>query len=184
MLVAIVTTFDTWVNGAGTPAKKSPLEDLRGYTVGIEAAQYLDKLLNTPSTKEKLLSALGGVPLALRKRIEDDIAVMQEAGITPVFVFSGLDIVGAKERNLEEANASMQANNNAWELYDDHKPGPAVDTFALSGMRDSNFLENDSCVPTEARQRRCYHLFIMCAWRHHLQLAAASSYGSSGGRHT
>jgi hypothetical protein len=125
-----VRAFDEW---AATRLQSYHLSTLRGSSLGIDAAYYLDRLLNTPPSKEPLLSALGGFPLALRMHIEHELDKLRSFRITPVFVFSGMDYV-AKEKPSRELRDAAKANAQAWELYDQHQAVQAVVTFGNSGM--------------------------------------------------
>lgn len=100
--------------------------------VGVEAEHYLQRLLSTPPSKEPLLSALGGFPFALKSHIENELEHMQTAGFTPLFVFNGLD-VGKKDQSGRREAEAAAANLRAWELYDQHQPVKAVETFGDSG---------------------------------------------------
>ena len=57
---------------------------------------------------------------------------MQSAGITPLFVFSGMD-ASQKNKAPQDDEVAARANTHAWELYDQHKPVRAVETFGDSG---------------------------------------------------
>ncbi|KAI9820963.1 MAG: hypothetical protein M1832_003435 [Thelocarpon impressellum] len=124
-----IRTFDDW---AAARAQTHPLGGLKDSVIGIEAAHYLQRLLATPPSKEPLLSALGGFPFALKSHIENELDSMQAAGITPLFVFSGLD-VGPKHQPSRDEGLAARANTLAWELYDQHEPVKAVETFGDSG---------------------------------------------------
>ncbi|KAI9850063.1 MAG: hypothetical protein M1838_006143 [Thelocarpon superellum] len=124
-----IRTFDEW---ASTQTQTLPLGALKDTVVGIEASHYLDGLLSNPPSKEPLLSALGGFPFALGSYLENELESIRTAGITPLFVFSGLDVGKEPQTSLDEA-AAAQANAQAWELYDQHQPVRAVETFGDSG---------------------------------------------------
>ncbi|KAH0547560.1 hypothetical protein FGG08_000285 [Glutinoglossum americanum] len=116
-------------------AQTYPLSALKDAVLGIEAAHYLNRLLNNPPSKEPLLSALGGFPFALKTYIESDLETLKRNGIVPLFVFSGMDIA-KKDKPFSNLNDSALANTRAWELYDQHQAVQAVETFGNSG-RDS-----------------------------------------------
>ena len=78
------------------------------------------------------MSALGGFPFALKSHIENDLESMQLAGFKPLFVFSGLD-VGKRDHSGRKEAAATAANLRGWELYDQHQPVKAVETFGDSG---------------------------------------------------
>ncbi|KAI9678574.1 MAG: hypothetical protein M1817_005631 [Caeruleum heppii] len=124
-----IRTFDDW---AASRAKTSPLGALKDAVVGIEAAYFLHRLLDTPPTKEPLLSALGGFPFALASRIEEYLDDLQSAGITPFFVFDGMSF-GKKGPSSADDSETVRRISQAWELYDRHQAIEAVATFGDSG---------------------------------------------------
>jgi hypothetical protein len=115
------------------------------FNVGIEAAEFLSKLhkfpvpgINRP-VKEALLPAMGGTPLGLKAVIKTAIGIWRAAKITPIFVFSGLD-VGRKDATFAQAEASVRANASAWSLYDSGRADEAVEAFSNSGSVTSEDL--------------------------------------------
>ena len=125
--------FDEWATPSLQPY---PLAAIKDTVIGIEAAHYLDRLLNNPPSKEPLLSALGGFPFALRTHIENELEAMQSFGIKPLFVFSGMDFA-AREKRTREMSDAVRANSEAWGLYNQHQAVRAVETFGNSGERPS-----------------------------------------------
>lgn len=99
--------------------------------IGIEAAYYLDRFL-TPS-QEPLLSAVGGSPLGLKTLIENELAALQSADITPVFVFNGLES-GRKLDPFNAAAVAVRTNTDAFEVYHKGQGAQAVRLFGSSGM--------------------------------------------------
>jgi hypothetical protein len=89
-------------------------------------------MMNTPPTKEPLLSALGGFPLSLKAHIETALDQWQTSGLTPVFVFDGMDI-GKPDKPFDGPNSASRANTAAWDLYDQHQAHAAVAAFGDSG---------------------------------------------------
>ena len=67
-----------------------PLSSLSETRLGIDATHYLRTLLENPATRESLLPATGGSPLALTAKIESDLRTLEKLHIKPVFVFPGL----------------------------------------------------------------------------------------------
>lgn len=122
-------TFHEW---AASRQQLYPISALKDTTLGIEAAHYLDRLLNTPPSKEPLLSALGGFPFALKTHIEHELEAMQSFGIRPLFVFSGMEFA-VKEKPMLALRQSSRPNAEAWELYNQHQAVQAVDTFGNTG---------------------------------------------------
>jgi XPG N-terminal domain len=67
-----------------------PLSVLSDYRLSIDASYYLQLLMDNPPSREPLLAASGGLPLALTQRIESDLRALEKLRIKPVFVFPGL----------------------------------------------------------------------------------------------
>ncbi|KAF8449742.1 PIN domain-like protein [Kalaharituber pfeilii] len=105
-----------------------PLSTLKDATLGIEAEYYLWRLLNTPPTKEPLLSALGGFPYGLKQAIEDDLAAFQAAGIKPLFVFNGLKIARTEKPFLAPDHGPA-SRLKAWDMYDKGLAAQSVEAF-------------------------------------------------------
>jgi hypothetical protein len=128
--------FDEWSAHLAEIASMSQLE---GATVGIEAAEYLNRIakLSVPEIDraivEQLLPALGGLPFGLKYVIQKTLIAWREHNITPIFVFSGLD-VGKRDSTFATAEAGAQTNALAWAHYDNNQGELAVKTFAESGL--------------------------------------------------
>lgn len=108
--------------------------------IGIHASHYLDLHLNQHVTKEPLLIALGGFPFALKSHIEREIQALKNAGITPVFVFDGLEI-GKPEPDIVAQNQSTRALDQAWEYYDQQQADQVVDAFSNAGEDAHSLVE-------------------------------------------
>jgi hypothetical protein len=130
----MINTFSEW---SATVAEHGNMNQLRGAALGIEAADYLDRLekFNIPDlarpVKEALLPALGGVPFGLKYIIRATIATFRRNGITPIFVFSGLD-AGKKDVNSSPSAESQPIITNAWQLYDNLDADGAVEHFRMA----------------------------------------------------
>ncbi|KAJ7173415.1 XPG I-region protein [Mycena filopes] len=83
----------------------SVLSDSR---LGIDASHYLSQLTDNPPSREPLLAATGGLPLALTQRIEADLRTLEKLRIKPVFVFPGL----APNRRWKPNGGNNNNNNN------------------------------------------------------------------------
>ena len=112
----------------------SAFEDLRNDLVAVEAGEYLrsKRLVGQPPFEEPLLAALGGIPFTLKNVVKKDIEKWKEYGITPLFVFSGLDLVRKEDpfRALDEVSREVE---RAWKLYSQNNAQDAVKTFGSSG---------------------------------------------------
>jgi hypothetical protein len=128
---SMVVDFEQW-NASPGIGELAGLEELSGYRVGVEAADYLaNRILNSPRAKEPLVPALGGLPLALQQHIEEDLNVFQSLDIEPWFVFSGLDITKHDEP-FRQKQEEAAVNANAWNLYDNHQAEASVAKFGES----------------------------------------------------
>jgi len=81
--------FVEWAKAEGLETLGG-IEQFKGARVAIDAEDYLHSILTNPSTREPLLPALGGLPFALQKNVDDDLKNFAEAGVIPIFVFNGL----------------------------------------------------------------------------------------------
>ena len=95
------------------------IEDIKGYTVAVEATWYLQRMLEVHS--EPLLSALGGLPYGLSCEIEADLDNWKAHGVTPMFVFDGLYIIGQEDMALRIAKEASRRSDKAWESYQNAK---------------------------------------------------------------
>jgi len=121
-----------FVQWTATFAETSDLEQLSGCRVGVEAADYLSqRILNHARAKEPLVPALGGLPLALKQHIEEDLESFRKADIEPWFVFSGLDIT-KQDSPFGQKTDEAAVNANAWNLYDSHQAEASVAKFGES----------------------------------------------------
>jgi len=112
----------------------SPLSDLRGARVAVDAANYLERILSSKHGKEQLLPALGGVPFALKALVLSDLAEFASSDIEPFFVFSGLDIPGKQDTIFSTSERANTVNTTAWDLYNTNQAEQAVETFGTSGI--------------------------------------------------
>jgi hypothetical protein len=98
-----------------------PLSALSDTRLGIDAAHYLNTLTENPPTREPLLAATGGLPLALVTRIESDLRALEKLRIKPVFVFPGLQpsrrVKQIYAANQEQMDACRD-RREAWSKYE------------------------------------------------------------------
>lgn len=131
----MIRNFDEWTERL---VERGPMSNLSGGVVGIEATEYLNRIHKLPvpnvdrPIKEALLTALGGTPFGLKFVIKTTLQVWKDNGITPFFVFSGLD-VGKRDAPFAASEVAASINAKAWQLYDNHQAEAAVEAFSNSG---------------------------------------------------
>lgn len=136
----MIRDFAQWT---ATFGETGELEQLNGCRVGIEAADYLSqRILNHPRAKEPLVPALGGLPLALKQHIEEDLDTLQSFDIKPWFIFSGLDIT-KQDDPFRQKQDEATVNANAWNLYDNHEAEASVAKFGESSKSRTIFSKVD-----------------------------------------
>ncbi|KAF1937929.1 hypothetical protein EJ02DRAFT_40221 [Clathrospora elynae] len=125
----MIRDFAQWT---ATLLETGALEELRDCRVGIEAADYLSqRILKNELAKESLVPALGGLPLALQRHIEADLAIFRHFAIEPYFVFSGLDITEQVDPFVQKKQEAT-VNADAWNLYDSQQAIESVAKFGES----------------------------------------------------
>jgi hypothetical protein len=131
-------SFEAWT---ASLAEMTRIDTLRGSVIGLEAAEFLNHLddfsipdINRP-IKEALLPALGGLPFGLKSVIRLTIKAFTDHGITPFFVFSGMDIDDRDNRENTFATSTQSANiiQQAWDLYQNGDNTGTVELFKKSG---------------------------------------------------
>ena len=108
-----------------------PLSVLSDSRLGIDAAYYLQSLYDSPSSREPLLAATGGLPLALTTRIESDLRTLEKLRIKPVFVFPGLT-PNKRSRHMQrdvEQQEACRDRNLAWSKYESGQEEAATKLF-------------------------------------------------------
>ena len=123
-------TFDAWSQANGR-SQNLPIAVLKDTAIGIDADSYLRKLL--VSLNEPLVSALGGFPYSLGSMLMRDVRDFRDAGIKPLFVFSGLD-VAPTEKPFSAKDDSALLRTRGWDLYDGGRATEAVDAFSQAGV--------------------------------------------------
>ncbi|CAL1715309.1 unnamed protein product [Somion occarium] len=116
-----------------------PLHFLTDSRLGIDASYYLTQLTETPPSREPLLAATGGLPLALTSRIESDLRTLEKLRIKPVFVFPGLlpnRRWKQQQHQQHELNEAMRDRREAWSKYEAGQEDAATKLFeARSGLQ-------------------------------------------------
>lgn len=107
-----------------------PLSALSDSRLGIDASYYLKLLTENPPSREPLLAATGGLPLALTQRIESDLRVLEKLRIKPVFVFPGLiPNKRWKQQHHVEHNEACRDRRDAWAKYEAGQEDAATKLF-------------------------------------------------------
>ncbi|KAG6831785.1 hypothetical protein H0H87_003910 [Tephrocybe sp. NHM501043] len=107
-----------------------PLSVLSDSRLGIDASYYLQQLIDKPPSREPLLAATGGLPLALTQRIESDLRALEKLRIKPVFVFPGLiPNKRWKQNNYQEHTDACRDRNAAWAKYENGEEDAASKLF-------------------------------------------------------
>ena len=112
-----------------------PLSVLSESRLGIDASHYLQQLTDNPPSREPLLAATGGLPLALTLRIESDLRALEKLHIKPVFVFPGLLPVPNKRWKPHQMNPvdvhteACRDRQNAWSRYEAGQEEAATKLF-------------------------------------------------------
>ncbi|MCJ1403727.1 hypothetical protein MMC11_006950 [Xylographa trunciseda] len=108
-----------------------PLTSLKNSIIGIDAAYYLERIFTL--SREPLLSALGGWPLAYGLVIRKDLDDLQSAGFKAHFVFNGLNY-GIEDDPFKSSNASSALIAKAFNLYEAENTTDAVKDFKAAGV--------------------------------------------------
>lgn len=130
--------FDNYLNG-GKHIQSFPLSVLSDTRLGIDAGYYLQSIYESPPGKESLLSATGGLPLALTQRIETDLRTLEKHRVKPVFVFSGLvpqkRWKHVQSQLIHEQNEACRDRANGWSRYENGQEDAATKLFEVrSGL--------------------------------------------------
>lgn len=123
----------------GKHIQSFPLSILSDTRLGIDAGYYLQSIYESPPGKESLLSATGGLPLALTQRIETDLRTLEKHRVKPVFVFSGLvpqkRWKHVQSQLIHEQNEACRDRANGWSRYENGQEDAATKLFEIrSGL--------------------------------------------------
>ncbi|KAI6912685.1 hypothetical protein D0869_08702 [Hortaea werneckii] len=108
------------------------LSEFTGTRLAIDAEDYLHTLLTNPQTREPLLPALGGLPFALQKHVDESLQGFKDAGIDVVWVFNGLQSESQSGEAVDEWRKASEGLSHAWRVYDEGKGDEAVVAFGKS----------------------------------------------------
>ncbi|RXG44963.1 hypothetical protein VDGE_01360 [Verticillium dahliae] len=119
---------DAWINGQATTANVSDLEDC---AIAVDATYYLQLCLDSPPSREPLLSALGGLT-GLDFHIRQDLEQWNAHKITPLFIFDGQTLHGQDEVAALRGKAANKKTDEAWNLYAKGEAEQAVTAFGAN----------------------------------------------------
>lgn len=122
--------------------QQAPLSALADTRIGIDVSQYLRQILTSDSTREPLIAATGGLPIALTAHIEADLRILGEHRIKPVFVFNGLPLYRRNiPRHAQEVISGREAaqRNHAWGLYEQGHAEESANVLT-EGQRHGNWV--------------------------------------------
>jgi hypothetical protein len=122
--------------------QQAPLSALAETRIGIDVSQYLRQILTSESTREPLIAATGGLPIALTAHIEADLRTLDKFRIKPVFVFNGLPLYRRNPpRQAQEVISGREAaqRNHAWALYEQGHAEEAAKVLT-EGQRHGNWV--------------------------------------------
>lgn len=118
---------------------ENPIEDFRvqaekldgGVWIGVDAEEYLAEHLAVRA--EPLIPALGGLPFSLKAKVDEDIELFKQVGISLHFVFNGLEYTCRDRANiLKASNRSFEALDHAWKVYDAGRADDSVSAFGVA----------------------------------------------------
>ena len=124
-----MAAFKEWVQSEGLEFS-GKIDQFRKSCIAFDAEDYLDTLLTATLSREPLLPALGGLPFALQKHVDDDLQGFRDADIKPIFVFNGLQ-AASKDGTMvvREAKRAAKILDDAWSIYDQGRGEEAVNAF-------------------------------------------------------
>ncbi|KAK0318338.1 hypothetical protein LTR91_010218 [Friedmanniomyces endolithicus] len=124
-----MAAFKEWVQSEGLETS-GKIDQFRKSCIAFDAEDYLDTLLTATLSREPLLPALGGLPFALQKHIDDDLQRFRDAEIKPIFVFNGLQ-AASKDGTMvaREGKRAAKILDEAWGIYDQGRGEDAVNAF-------------------------------------------------------
>ena len=129
-----VPVFDSWAAAAQLPAVQ-PLKSIgdmgEGPIIGVDATYYLEDLRYP--TKEPLVAALGGFPLALEAMIARGVKDIESCGCKLYFFFDGLEI-GTTDAPFASSVHAASVNSRAFSVYEMGDATGAIEHFKHSGV--------------------------------------------------
>ncbi|KAF0981148.1 hypothetical protein FDP41_012936 [Naegleria fowleri] len=117
------------------------LEFLRGCKIGIDGFHWLKNLYY--EKHEPFQIATGGVPISLAFLVQTNLKQIKDAGITPVFVFNGINCV-KKERASGVYQSRTVSLKSAWGSYEKDQKTEAKMLF--SRAQGNQFLASPDTI--------------------------------------
>ena len=102
----------------------------QGPVIGVDAAYYLEELRYP--TKEPLVAALGGFPMAFEAMITRGIKDIESCGCKLYFFFNGLDS-GLNDTPFATSVHAASVNSRAFSVYEMGNATGAIEHFKHSG---------------------------------------------------
>lgn len=121
--MAAVQSIEEW--GAAR-IQTFPFTSLRHAVIGVDASHYLNLRLNSPTSIEPLLNAIGGAPYTLKVALRNDLEAFQAVETTLIFVFDGLDYKNKELYTSPRTNATLKAHKDGWKEYYNKENGKEV----------------------------------------------------------
>ncbi|TKA63053.1 hypothetical protein B0A49_09019 [Cryomyces minteri] len=121
----MIRTLEQWTASLSRTGDLAQLSDL---TIGIEAAHFIKLMSMDGNTREPLLPALGGQPLAFELIVENQLDTLEAHNIKALFIFSGMK-VGKNDGLFRASDEASRTIGQAWHLYNNHEAKAAVDMF-------------------------------------------------------
>ncbi|TIA79654.1 hypothetical protein E3P98_03159 [Wallemia ichthyophaga] len=115
-------------------SKSTSLSSLRDTRLGIEMQTYLNRLFVDPNSKEPLVAAMGGHPLALMAHIESDLRLLEKWHIKPIFIFNGLQPSRKMRSGYTDSRSTIRSNG--WSAYEQGRIDDSINSF---GQRQNIF---------------------------------------------
>jgi len=85
--------------------------------IGVDASHYLNLRLNSPTSTEPLLNAVGGTPYTLKAAFRADLEAFKAVDATLIFVFHGLDYKNKELYTSPRTNTTVKAHRDGWKEY-------------------------------------------------------------------
>lgn len=104
------------------------MSELEDCAIAVDATYYLQLMLDTPPSREPLLSALGGLT-GLETHIREDLEQWEAHKIIPFFIFDGQNLHGQTDVLIRRGQNAMRKAEEGWTLYRKGQAEQAVAAF-------------------------------------------------------